>query len=389
MNVKRLISLFCLLVLIGIFIISFGKDGGGDVLDDMAGVWQDQEGGILFAIIYKNKNLRLLFNDHAIPVKSYAVDNEKKKVRLNVVLQDGKDGNWNLHYIQDKDSWILRKIQKAVDGIIRKIGDTDKKSFNLRLTCHDGTQKNMTFVRQILPDDLKKYDKAETKAGVVPQVPTTVPEAPASIYYSGVESKIIEKLNVEKVALTFDACETKTPSYFDEKILSYLLENEIPFTVFMTGKFANRNRERLQEIVKLPFVEIENHSYNHYQHMETLTDDDVRKEVIDLDELLIKMIGKKTKYFRFPAGNYDERTLKLIGGMGYKVVHWTFPSGDPDKKVTPLMLTNWVVSKTKPGDILIFHINGRGYNTGDALPNIISSLSKKGIKFVKLEEGKI
>lgn len=200
---------------------------------------------------------------------------------------------------------------------------------------------------------------------------------------------IIEKLNVQAVALTFDACETQTPSHFDEKILSYLIKEKIPFTIFMTGKFAVRNRDRLREIAKLSFVEIENHSFNHHQHMERLTADEVKKEVTDLDGLLRGMIGRKTKYFRFPAGNYNERTLKQIEGMGYKVVHWTFPSGDPDKKVTPSMLTNWVVSKTKPGNILIFHINGRGHSTGNALPNIISSLSKKGIKFVKLEDGGI
>lgn len=204
-----------------------------------------------------------------------------------------------------------------------------------------------------------------------------------------VNAGIIEKLNVQAVALTFDACETQTPSHFDEKILSYLIREKIPFTIFMTGKFAVRNKDRLREITKLSFVEIENHSFNHHQHMERLSADEVKKEVTDLDGLLRGMIGRKTKYFRFPAGNYNERTLKQIEGMGYKVVHWTFPSGDPDKKVTPSMLKNWVVSKTKSGNILIFHINGRGHSTGDALPDIISSLRKKGIKFVKLEDGGI
>jgi len=202
-----------------------------------------------------------------------------------------------------------------------------------------------------------------------------------------VNANIIEKLNVQGVALTFDTCETTTPSHFDDKILSYLIKEQIPFTVFITGKFAIKNQERLREIARLPFVEIENHSFHHYQHMELLNADKIKKEVMDLDKLVRKMTGKKTKYFRFPAGNYDARTLKQIEDMNFKVVHWTFPSGDPDNKITPSRLTNWVVSKTGPGSILIFHINGRGYSTGDALPGIISSLRKKGIKFVKLEDG--
>lgn len=199
----------------------------------------------------------------------------------------------------------------------------------------------------------------------------------------------IEKLNADGVALTFDACETRTASRFDEKILSYLIEEKIPFTVFMTGRFANRNRKRLQEISQLPFVEIENHSFNHHQHMERLTADEIRKEAQELDELMMKMIGRKTKYFRFPAGNYDGKTLRAIEDLHYKVVSWTYPSGDPDKSITPSRLTDWTLSKTSTGDILIFHINGRGYGTGEALPSIIRKLREKGLKFIKLEDGMI
>lgn len=202
-----------------------------------------------------------------------------------------------------------------------------------------------------------------------------------------VNAEVIQKLKVKDIALTFDACETTTPSHFDEKILSYLVKEQIPFTIFMTGKFANRNSVRLKEIAKLPFVEIENHSFNHEQHMERLSSDGVKKEVTALDEQMKTMIGKKTKFFRFPGGNYDPKTLKLIEGMNYKVVHWTFASGDPDKHVNTPKLKTWVVSKAKPGSVLIFHINGRGYSTGEALPQIVSELRKRGIKFVKLEDG--
>ena len=202
-----------------------------------------------------------------------------------------------------------------------------------------------------------------------------------------VGAEVIDKLKIHAVALTFDACETKTPSYFDEKILSYLVREEIPFTVFMTGKFAKRNSSRLQELARLTFVEIENHSFNHYQHMERLSDNDVRCEVKELDDLMMRIIGKKTKYFRFPGGNYDERTLRIIEEMGYKVVNWSFPSGDPDRKVTPEKLTRWVASKSRRGNVLVFHINGRGYSTGEALPMIIKSLREKGLKFAKMDDG--
>lgn len=207
--------------------------------------------------------------------------------------------------------------------------------------------------------------------------------------HSASYGEIITKLatNQKMVSLTFDACETTTPSYFDEKILAYLINEKLPFAVFVSGKFAQRNRERISEISKLSFVEIENHSLSHIQHMEGLRLEEIKREVIENEKILKEITNKKTKYFRFPAGNYDDLSLKFVEILGYKVVHWTFPSGDPDKRVTPEKLKNWVLHKTGPGNILIFHINGRGYSTGEALPDIVKGLRKRGFQFIKLEEG--
>lgn len=393
------------MVFIGIFIAGCGKKSDGDILEQISGVWNEQGGKRTLFIIYKDKNLKVLFDDRIIPAKVKEIDNETKTVSLNVTLHDGTPAIWILRQINDKDNWKLLKIW-----------DKDEKRFHLKLTFNDGKQCNLTFGRKISVEDLNRLAKAEAnhqcdatsfnsalksskKPATVPKRPSLAPEEPLSkqvpevsetiTYYPAKESKIIERLNVKGVALTFDACETQTPSYFDEKILSYLIKEQLPFTIFMTGKFANRNRERVLEISRLPFVEIENHSFNHYQHMEKLSMEEVRKEVADLDGLLRGITGKKTKYFRFPAGNYDARTLKQIESMNYRVVHWAFPSGDADRKVTPSRLTSWVVSKTKSGDVLIFHINGRGYSTGEALPGIVSAFRKKGLTLVKLENGGI
>ena len=200
--------------------------------------------------------------------------------------------------------------------------------------------------------------------------------------------EIITKLNTKKnlLALTFDACETKTASYFDEDILKYIIENKINATLFISGKFAKRNSERLKEISKLNFIEIENHSLNHYMNMQKLDVATIKTEVLENEKLLESIIGYKTIFFRFPAGNYDKKTLDIVESLGYKVVHWAFASGDPDKNVTAEKLENFVVTKSKPSDVLIFHINGRGYNTKYALPKIVERLKNKGYSFVKLKE---
>lgn len=203
-----------------------------------------------------------------------------------------------------------------------------------------------------------------------------------------VTAKVITRFdtNIKEVALTFDACETKTASYFDEKILKYLIDNKIPATFFISGKFALRNSHRISEISKYDFFEIENHSFNHIQHMEKLTTSEISEEIMSTKELLKKITGKNTKFFRFPGGNYDKNTLDFVKKSGLKIVHWSFETGDPDKNMTPDKIIHTVKNRTKPGSILIFHINGRGYHTGEALPEIIDFLRSKNYKIVKLED---
>ena len=190
----------------------------------------------------------------------------------------------------------------------------------------------------------------------------------------------------KEVALTFDACETKTPSHFDPVILDYLVTNKIPATFFVSAKFALRNPSRLAEVSRYPFIEIENHSYHHNIHMERLPKDKVIKEIASTQDIIEKTTAVKTKYFRFPAGNYDKKTLATVERMGYKVVHWSFASGDPDKNLAAERIIKWVLKAVKPGSILIFHINGRGYTTPKTLPVIVESLKKRGFSFVRLDE---
>jgi peptidoglycan/xylan/chitin deacetylase (PgdA/CDA1 family) len=45
-----------------------------------------------------------------------------------------------------------------------------------------------------------------------------------------------------------------------------------------------------------------------------------------------------------------------------------------------------VVPRARPGSIVIFHINGRGWKTAEALPDILRALREKGLRFVPLSE---
>ena len=190
------------------------------------------------------------------------------------------------------------------------------------------------------------------------------------------------------VALTFDACETITPAYFDMPLLNYLLKERIPFTLFISGRFAQEpaNALVIQQLSRNPLIDIENHSFSHVLHMERLPAQKVRDEVLKTERIILKLTGKRPRFFRFPGGYCDHRTVALVESLGYRVVRWTFASGDPDRNITPLRLKRWVLQKTRLGAILIFHLNGRGYSTAAALPMIVRELKRQGYRFVRLDE---
>lgn len=200
--------------------------------------------------------------------------------------------------------------------------------------------------------------------------------------------KIIESLPTQGklIALTFDACEYKKPSYFDTTILNYLINEEIPVTIFVSGRFAKRNSELLKSISQYQFIEIENHSLSHYNHTEKLSISEIKYEVSENDKVIMEITGKHTKFFRFPGGNYNQKSLSVLKDLVYPVVHWTFVSGDYNKKMTAEKLYRRVIKNIQPGCILIFHINGNGHGTQGALPYIIDFIKKNDYKLVKLED---
>ena len=199
---------------------------------------------------------------------------------------------------------------------------------------------------------------------------------------------VIENLptNDKVIALTFDACEAGQPVSFDRGILDYLLERKIPFTVFATGRFVETNRADVEELSKLDFVDIENHSWSHPNTMNHFTADAVVSQVERAQVAIEQVTGRAPQFFRFPAGNYNKAGLKALEDRGLKVIHWRWATGDPDPHESANALFNRVTTKVQPGDIVIFHINGRGVHTAEALPRIVEQLEADGYRFVLVSD---
>ena len=188
------------------------------------------------------------------------------------------------------------------------------------------------------------------------------------------------------VALTFDACEQHRAMKLDTGISDYLVAHRIPFTVFLSGRFVQDNEEAVRALGKLPFVELENHSWDHPNRMTRLTSDEVRDEILKADDEVFRVTGRRTAFFRFPAITYNDRTLDVAEELGFRVVHYRWEAGDPDPHETADRIVRETLEAVRPGDILIQHINGRGWHSAEAMPRLIAGLQASGYRFVLLRD---
>jgi len=206
--------------------------------------------------------------------------------------------------------------------------------------------------------------------------------------HSAARADVITRLptNERVVALTFDACEQHHAMKLDTGISDFLIAHRIPFTVFLSGRFVQDNEDAVRVLGKLPFVELENHSWDHPNRMTALSDDDVREQILKTDAEVRRVTGRGTAFFRFPAIRTNAHTTALTEALGFRVVHYRWEAGDPDRRETADRIVRETLEAVRPGDILIQHINGRGWHSAEAMPRLIAGLQAAGYRFVLLRD---
>jgi peptidoglycan/xylan/chitin deacetylase (PgdA/CDA1 family) len=221
----------------------------------------------------------------------------------------------------------------------------------------------------------------------------TFPMAVVAVFWAGALAAVpaqvgpVRRVETDEpvVAITFDACATRTQGYtFDRSIYEIIKREGLRATIFVSGKWVDFHPDVMAELVSDGSIEFGDHSYEH-PHMADLSRTRILDE-IDRTEAALARHGRKAIAFRPPYGEWSPQLLQIVGERQLPTVTWDVVSGDPSEGATaPLMVQN-VVAQTRPGSIVIFHINGRGWNTGQALPSILDGLRKRGFRFVFLSE---
>ena len=191
--------------------------------------------------------------------------------------------------------------------------------------------------------------------------------------------------NEKKIALTFDACPSSTHGGFDARIVQTLVDSGVPATFFLSGKWIIKHRNEVKKLALVPGFELGNHSYSH-PHCTTISDDSIRQELERTESLLKSIAGTSPKLFRPPYAETDQRVENIAQKIGLTTVMYDLASGDPDSTISRERLIHYVVTSARNGSIIVMHVNGRGWHTSEALPEIIQALHAKGFIFSKVSE---
>ncbi|QWW68770.1 polysaccharide deacetylase family protein [Rhizobium sp. WYJ-E13] len=228
------------------------------------------------------------------------------------------------------------------------------------------------------------------------EVPPAVPaHPPAAAGLKLVEPHLhIARSNIAghaRVALTFDACMGDA----DERILSTLVDERIPATIFVTARWLKRNPKAVAVFLRNPdLFELENHGEKHipaidkpvlvYGIPSAGSPDAVRQEVEGGAAAMLASGIPAPHWFRGSTAKYDLSAIGQIRAMGYRIAGYSV-NGDGGS-LLGAAVTEKRISSARDGDVVISHINQPTHAAGEGVARALVDLKAKGTEFVRLQD---
>lgn len=168
----------------------------------------------------------------------------------------------------------------------------------------------------------------------------------------------------------------------DMRILQLMKDWEIEWTAFLIGgwNIADAHPEFVKQIQDAG-GEVCNHTWSHLS-MAGRDKASVVGEIAVAQESITRVTHRIYPYVRFYGGICDAQALTWAEEMGYWVVNWSIDSLDTRKGITIENQVNEILSRLKPGAIILFHFGG--YNTFDVLTRVIPEIQRRGYEVTSL-----
>ncbi len=197
--------------------------------------------------------------------------------------------------------------------------------------------------------------------------------------------EIVPRVNTAQkvVALTFDDGPTPEATV---KVLAVLDEEHVRATFFVIGAELAKNMVEGKRIVAAGH-ELGNHTYSH-DRMVLVTPSFVRQEIESTDKLIRDAGYQGDIHFRPPFGKKLFALPYYLSRTGRKSITWDVePDSYPEIAADAARITEYVLSRTRPGSIIIMHVMYSSRTESlKAVKGIVEGLKAQGYSFKTVSE---
>ncbi|MFP7252701.1 polysaccharide deacetylase family protein [Terribacillus goriensis] len=188
----------------------------------------------------------------------------------------------------------------------------------------------------------------------------------------------IDDAEPQVALLTFD----DAPDKHALEIAESLKEADAPAIFFVNGHFLTtaEQKETLKKIHDMGFA-IGNHTYSH-ANLNDLTDEEVKEEILKVNEEVEEIIGEKPEFFRAPFGENTDYSRQLAEDEGMTVMNWTYGYDWESQYQDSDALADIMVNTELLGNGANLLMHDREW-TAQAVPDIVTGLKDKGYKLVE------
>lgn len=167
------------------------------------------------------------------------------------------------------------------------------------------------------------------------------------------------------------------------EMLAVLEREQVQVTFFVTGRFAEKNPELVQQMAAAGH-EIGNHGYKH-PHPDQLSPAENQEEIQKTEKILQELNIDPVPLFAPPYGEFGENCLQGAENCQYKTIMWTRDTIDwqepaPDRAT---LVERVAGEPLENGMIILMHPKA---HTIDALPEMIANIQQQGFSCKKVSE---
>lgn len=168
------------------------------------------------------------------------------------------------------------------------------------------------------------------------------------------------------------------------EILDVLKNNNVTATFFITAHYLNTQPDLVKRMVDEGHI-VGNHTVNH-KSMPSLSDEQIKDEVMKLHQAIYSKFEYEMKYIRPPKGEYSQRTLSVSNSLGYKTVMWSFAYEDWDEKKQPdeEEAKKKILDNLHNGEIILLHATSK--TNKNILDGVIKGIKDEGYEIKSLDD---